>query len=72
MSRAQRVFGMLKMSAFMFRLKQKFTMPGRGNKKKTAAMCLRLGVPSTLIRHQAVTFQKRFFKAEDFENAALC
>lgn len=35
-------------------------------------MCLRLGVPSTLIRHQDVTFQKRFFKAEDFENAALC
>lgn len=40
-------------------------------KSVKAAICLRLGLPSTLIRHQNVAFQKRFFKAEDFEKAGF-
>ena len=68
MSRARRDSGMPKMSTSMFRLKQKFTMLRKSEK---AAICLRLSVPSTLIRHKNVAFQKRFFKAEDFEKAGF-
>ena len=38
-------------------------------KAKNAALSLRLGVESTLIRHEKGRFSKNLFKLDEFENA---
>ena len=40
-------------------------------KFENAVLSLRLGLPSTLIRHEKRSFSKTLFKPEEFENAAF-